>query len=712
MKVKRMISSRKISFFAAALLLGTVASASEYHLGAISVEAQQESEIIEESIVKQSSELAKEAKGETLGDYLENEQFVDSASYGPAVGRPVVKGMDGYRVGITNGNINLNDLSAMSQDHAVGVMPRATQKIEFIKGPASLLYGSYSGGVIRVFGEEHKKSLLEDGIRAESTLSYGSNGAGKIGTVTVKVAGYDFSAFISSAYHEADSYEDGDGNLIKDSDTLSEQTHGVIGYRVNEKNIFKIYYDTLKKDYGIPNDTDESTTIDMQQERYGVVWHTKDIFGFFNSMQSEVAYSEYLHYEYEGSEADGLFGQNQFNLSNSFGVDFDSWHIDGNFEYMNSKLEVCHEHGKCDIFRVASRASNVVDGAKMIETTHDSDNPEGLPFSHGNPMPDTDESIFKGGVAIHNYLSDTNELTFSLRGDIRTLTPDSKNIQQEWLVPVSIDPNYYDAINDSAVSASMGWYSFLSDSVTMQTSLSYIERLPSATELFWNGFHHATNTYIMGDRYLENEESLNFDFDLMWSQDAFTTQASFFYYDFSNYIYQTELIGNNDIPINVNDISGIGHDAGAWAIEGMGAVVYGGALKESYKKDIGAHKTQTSVAFEAVRGELKNGSNIPRMPPFSVNSTFKYSYFDFSSTLGYKYVDESRFEATNESKTPAYGWLSAYLEYAYKTRFVEGILFFKGENLTNTQAYNHLSFLKDTAPLSGRQLTAGLEMKF
>lgn len=706
------VNSRKISFFAAALLLETVVSANEYNLGTINVETQQESEIIEESVVKESKELAKEAKGETLGDYLEKEQFIDSASYGPAVGRPVVKGMDGYRVGITNGNINLNDLSAMSQDHAVGVMPRATQKIEFIKGPASLLYGSYSGGVIRVFGEEHKKSLLKDGLRADSTLSYGSNGAGKIGTATLEAAGNDFSAFITTAYHEADSYTDGEGNLIQDSNTLSEQTHSVLGYRLNDNNIFKIYYDTLNKDYGIPNNTDESTTIDMEQERYGLVWHAKDVFGFLKYMQSEVAYSEYLHYEYEGSEADGLFGQNQFNLSNTFGLDLDSWHIDGNLEYMNSELQVCHEHGKCDMFRVASRASNIVDGSRMIATTQDSDNPNGLPFSHGNPMPDTDESLFKGGLAFHNYLNDTNELTLSVRGDIRTLTPNSQNIQQEWLMPVSIDPNYYDAINDLAVSSSLGWYSFLGDDVTMQTSLSYIQRLPSATELFWNGFHHATNTYVMGDRYLNNEESFNFDFDLMWSFNEFTTEASLFYYNFSNYIYQTQLIGNNNQPINVYNISGIGHDAYAWGITSAGAIVYGSALKESYKKDIGAHKTQTSVAFEAIRGELKDGSNIPRMPPFSVNTTFKYSYHDFSSTLGYKYVDESRFEALNETKTPAYGWLSAYLEYALKSRYIQGIIFIKGDNLTNSQAYNHLSFLKDTAPLAGRQVSVGLTVNF
>ena len=702
----------KFLLFSLSLLFTSSILANEYHLGSIEVQGKYEENIIEDSVIQDSKTLAKEAKGETLGDYLEQEQFIDSASYGPAVGRPVIKGMDGYRVGITNGNINLNDLSSMSQDHAVGVMPRATKKIEFLKGPASLLYGSYSGGVIRVFGEEHQKKMLQDGLRVDTTLSYGSNGAGKIGTATLEAADSNFSAYISTAYHQADSYNDGEGNLIKDSDTLSQQTHAVLGYRLNESNIFKVYYDNLKKDYGIPNNTLESTTIDMKQERYGLVWHAKDLFNTLEYAQTEISYSEYLHYEYEGDSADGLFGQNQFNISTAFGLDFEDWHVDTNLEYLNNELKVCHEHGKCDFFRVADRKSNVTDGAKMVATTLDSDNPNGLPFSHGHPMPNIDESIFKGGMAFKNFINDSNEITLSARTDIRSLTPNSENIQQEWLVPASIDPNYYNTINDSAVSGSIGWYNFLTETITMQTSLSYIQRLPSSTELFWNGFHHATNSYIMGDRYLENEESLNFDFDFMWSKNGATSAVSFFYYDFSNYIYQTQLIGNNNEPINVNDISGIGHDAYAWGMTSAGALVYGAAIKESYKKEISSNEFEVSVSLEAIRGELKDGSNIPRMPPFNASLELKHKYHDLSSRLGYKYVDQSRFEGVHESKTPAYSWLSAYIEYTYKTRYIQGLIYLKGENLTDEMAYNHLSFLKDTAPLPGRQITAGLELKF
>ena len=698
--------TKKIVLASASLIVTTSVFAAEYHLDALEVKGKSEEAVAQEKIEKKSSDLAKEARGETLGDYLANETFIDSASYGAAVGRPVVKGMDGYRVGVTNGNIVLNDLSAMSQDHAVGVMPRATQKVEYLKGPASLLYGSYSGGVIRTLGEEHNREFAKEGFRADTTVSYGSNGAGKVGSITGEAASEEFSAFISGAYHEADEYKDGNGNLIKDSDTLSQQVHAVLGYKLNENSNFKLYYDNLNKDYGIPNITEERTSIEMKQERYGAVLHAKDVFDLLEYMDTEISYSDYLHHEYEDSSPDGLFGQKQLNIATAFGLDFDDWHMDATLEYQDGELKVCHEHGGCETFTIARRNAGIVDGDYVL----DNNNNYGYPFSHAHPMPNTIETLFKSGLALRNFFDDANEITLAARSDVRKLTPNSENIQQESLMPVSLDPNYYDAINDAAFSASVGWYSYLADNLTMQTSLSYIQRLPAASELFWNGFHHATDSYIMGDRDLSNEESVNFDLDMVHTLGSFTTEGSLFYYDFANYIYQTPLLDANGQQINVLPI--IGHDALAWKITGAGAQVYGAALKESYKKQLDAHELKVTLEAEALQGVLKEGGYIPRMPPFSATASLQHKLGGWTSKVSYKRVDRSRFLGEQESATPGYGWLSAYVEYLYKKNAMEAVVFVKAENLADEQAYNHLSFLKESAPYAGRQITLGATLRF
>jgi len=678
--------------FAAAPLLW----AESMSLGTINVEE----EVLEESVVKQSAELAEKAKGETLGDYLQNEQFVDSASYGPAVGRPVVRGMDGYRVGITNGNIILNDLSAMSQDHAVGVMARASERIEMLKGPASLLYGSYSGGVIRVLGEEHDAALMPEGVSLDLTSSYGSNGAGQMLGGTAKVSEYNLSLFANTFYHNADAYRDGNGDKVKDSDTLSTQSHVVLGYRLNADNVIKLYGDWLNKDYGIPNSTSERTSIEMEQERYGAVWHASDLLGV--QAQTEIEYSDYLHSELEGGRPDGLFGQTQLGLSSLLSFRNESSESSVNIGYRQTDLQVCHDHGKCTHFYDADRT-----GAHTGEELKQNIDQFGLPFAHGHPMPNTDESLLQLGAAHKRYIGDINEVSVSLRSEYRVLNPDSRNIQEVWLVTPDIDPHYYDTRSDTAFSVSAGWFGYLTQTLSLQASLGYVERLPSATELYWNGFHHATDSYIFGDPDLDNERSVNLDVDALWTHGKWSTHLGGFYYHFYNYIYQTPLVDANGTQLRDPF-----HQSDVWAVRGVKARIYGAAFKERYETAFGAHGLGAEAGFEAIRGMMTEGGDLPRIPTFNFTCALDHTLGNYKGTITYRYVDKNRFRAKDETFTPGYGWLSLLLSYSGKTRFGAYSLYFKGENLTDAIAYNNLSFLKETAPLPGRQLSAGVDLKF
>ena len=684
-----------------ATFLATALYSSDIKLDVVEIKDSHEANILEERLIKDTAQLAKEARGETLGDYLQNEQFVESASYGPAVGRPVVRGMDGYRVGITNGNVILNDMSAMSQDHAVGVMPRATSKIELVKGPASLLYGNYTGGVVRVMGEEHNKNMIKSGYSLDATSSYGSNGAGVMSGGVIQAREGDFSIYANTFYHDANNYKDGNNNEIKSSNTLSTQSHVVLGYRVDDHNIIKVYADKSHKNYGIPNSTLEATSIKMDQDRYGGIWHIKDLSDTIEHIQTEIQASQYVHSEIEGGSYDGRFGQKQFSISTMIGLNVSDWHIDANLEYQKSELKVCHEHGKCTSFYNAERTAQT-DGESLENYL----NATGLPFSHGHPMPDTSESLVKSGLSFKKFYDESNEVTFALRGEARSLKPNSKNIQETWLVNDRVDASFYDAKNDFAFSASAGWFSYLSNNLSFQSSLSYVERLPSAIEMFWNGFHHATDTYIFGDKNLKNERSVNLDVDFMHTQDNLTTALSGFYYHFFNYIYQKPTVNTSN-----NLVRDPFHNSSVWSMEGEEARVFGLALKESYKQEISSHTLEPSIGIEAIRGVLSDGSNIPRIPTYSATLGLKHSYKKYKGNISYKLVDKSRYEGINESATDGYGWLSTLITYDDKNRYFNYTLFLKGENLTNEMARNHLSFLKATAPYAGRQITFGLDIK-
>jgi iron complex outermembrane receptor protein len=683
------------------LFLSSSSLHSEELLGDITIEEDKEKQ--EESLsycyIHNVQALSKrKGAGETLGDYLSGELGVESATYGSAVGRPTVNGMEGYRVGIAQGGVMLNDLSAMSQDHAVGLNAKVAEHLELVKGPASLLYGAYSGGIVRTLGEEHDPKLPK-GFGGNASLSSNSD-TGK-GTANVKAEyGNDsYSAYLNYYRNEAGNYSSG-GQEVANSDTFSEQLHGVLGWKATDKTTVKVYGDTMEKEYGIPNTTAERTDILMEQQRYGVVVHNEEL-GKLKNVQTEYQFSDYKHFEREGVSYDGAFDQEQQSLSTAF--DFNVNEMDGNFrmELLENQLKVCHEHGNCQEFTTAARTS-AEDGFSVQNYYND----RGIAYSHGHPMPNTEEQKLQMGVSLKKYYEE-DELNFAANTVVRQLTADNANIQETWLMPTAIDSDYYGDQNDMALSLSLGWWHIWSDKFTSQASLAYMERLPSSQELFWNGFHHATESYILGNRDLDKEKSVNLDVNMLYAHNEhFNSKLSAYYYHFDNYIYQSPLAQNG------TTITDPFHLSPVWEMRGVGAKIYGLGVEERYKVALGKHKFTNTLQLNMLRGQLDEGGNIPRMAPYNATISVEHRHDNLTNKIAYKWVDKSRHVANHETSTDGYQLLNVSINYEQKLGKSKLNYWLKGENLTDDIARNHISFLKETAPLPGRAFIAGIEYQY
>src|SRR5690625_7624864 len=78
----------------------------------------------------------------SLGEILEGHPGITTRSYGSASARPVIRGFDGDRVLVMQNGERMGDLSGTAVDHAVALDPLSMDRVEVVRGPASLLYGS------------------------------------------------------------------------------------------------------------------------------------------------------------------------------------------------------------------------------------------------------------------------------------------------------------------------------------------------------------------------------------------------------------------------------------------------------------------------------------------------------------------------------------------------------------------------------------------
>ena len=658
-------------------------------------------------------ELSQQSSGETLGDYLNNQPNVRSASYGPGVGRPVIKGMTGYRVKILQNDIEVSDMSAMSQDHAVAVMPKASRRIELLKGPASVLYGAKAGGLVRVVDSE-TGVMPEAGIHGKLATSASNNNNSTSLTAELSAANDTFAVALSGVLSDAENYHDGDDNEIQDSDMLSRQGQVSLSWQTDNFGLLQFKTTQLAKDYGIPNNTAEQTGIEMQSKIMQFNWSKQNVSAYIDQLELSYSHTDYRHSETEANRNDGLFDQQTHDLQLKANYVWQDWTGRMLVSAQQKTLQVCHEHGRCDDFEKDSRTLDSNLGLSILQQLQD----EGHPYSHGHPVPDTQTQRLQFGLQAETetaslFSAESAILSLGTHLEQRGVSVSSDNIQETWVIPDSVDSKAYANQNDWAGSLSIGYEQPLGNNKNWALNLSYLERLPSVDELFWNGFHHATDSYIFGDRNLKKEKSYNLDWDWVADIDSSVLkghwEVNLFYYHFEDYIFQETLHDAQGNP----EVYTFHPNSEVWHTRQADANFYGGSI--SYDRPLFKWQNNPIVLqnqFDILQAKLSNGENLPRTAPQNWLLGLNYQTQTWKTNLQLKTVFESEQLAENESKTKGYQWLTAYVEKSQKTNWGNWKIWLKGENLLNQQAYNHLSFLKETAPLKGRSFTVGISGEF
>ena len=639
----------------------------------------------------------------TLGETLAQETGIHASSYGPGASRPVIRGLDGERILILENGTALLDASSVSPDHAVSVEPFLVERIEAVRGPASLLYGSTAvGGVVNVISHRIETELRDERVRggAEARYDTAARGFARGGVLDLKllggkdhalvlhldafrrdgkdvrIPGYAESAAVrreeaDEARREGKPAPDFARDHLPNSALTSEG--GAAGLSLVGRQGFAGFSHTrFNTEYGVPGhahahegEEEGGVRIRLRQRRNDVQaeWRgapNATVQGF----RFRLGHADYGHDELE---PDGGVGTRFTNRGH------------------DARAEVLHG------------GAPGWSGAVGLQSTRSAFTAEG------------EEAFLPSSTTRGAALFAFEEVA---RGALTWQF--GARLEETRLAAAG-----HRARRDRELSGSAGLVWKLDAAWSLAASLSRTGRAANTQERYAEGPHAGTQAYELGDPGLDSEVSTGMEVSLRRRTGAVTGALTVFANRFRGYIFERP-----------TDEVAVEHD-GEWELvdaddpeakEHGGLPVYQFVQRDARFQGVEAellwhlHDTRDSqfdLRFSADLVRAKAGSeHLPRIPAarVAVGALWVTERWSLGAEVQRTFTQERT--APGESPSAGYGRLGAHVTRVLTTGRVRTEAFLRGSNLTDREARPHPSFLKDLAPLPGRSLTAGVRLAF
>lgn len=601
----------------------------------------------------------------TIGETLKGELGIHSMSFGSSVGQPVIRGQSGVRVQVLQNGLSSLDASGVSPDHANSTEALLAERIEVLRGPASLLYGSGAiGGIVNVIDNRIPMYTPESPELAfEQRYNSVSN---QWSSVLKHDGGLDnFAWHIDGFYRTSDNYHvpTSSNGLGYVPNTDAESWSGTLGASwIEDWGMLGFSYNHLDNNYGVPP-VDELVRIDLKQNRYDAKAEFYEPFSWVEAIKFRFGYNDYQHAELE----DGV----------NVGTQFDIQGIEGRAELVHKELGFI-DHGAFG-FQAVSKDS-VATGEEAFV-----------------PPSETQSYAVFMVEDIH-----TADVTYELGLRAEHQKIDAEGFARKQHTPVS-------------ASLSALWNA--TENMFVSLAFTHAQRAPDVTELFSDGVHFAAQSYELGDEDLQLETSYNLELSFKTDFEWFSTELNVFHNWSNNYIMSQNTGDFYDLDSEAFvPVCAPGEEClPVFQATQGNARFYGYEAQLAFPLWEGEDNQFDMTLFsDFVRGELVAGGNVPRMPPLRYGFQFDYTGYDaFSAGLRFTRAEAQDHVGENETATPGYLLLGANI--SYQVQFADKynlLLFVKGNNLLNETIRNSTSFLKDYAPEPGRGAEVGLRMIF
>ena len=609
-----------------------------------------------------SGEKLDQAKSATLGETLNKLPGVQSSNFGAGVGRPIIRGLDGPRVGVLSGGLSSQDVSTISQDHATAIEPFLADQIEVLKGPATLLYGSGAiGGVVNIVDGRIAERRLDETIEGRAELRYDSVNRGRTAMARVDASGADGALVLHAdgVYRDQDDYDTPDGEQLN---SFVKTRTGAIGASFIGADGFIGFsasrYDNRYGNPGEPGDPaagEAGVSLDMLQNRFELKTGINRDFWIFDGLRGSFASTRYEHTEFEGAEV-GTFFTNEAD---------------------EGRLELTHR-----AFGNWTGAVGFQAGTRTFEAVGE----EAF-------VPRT-TTRSQGLFWMEHGQWDAFQVDLGARAD--RVDTDANGLPGRSFRPLSLSAGALWRFNDA-------WR------VTL--NLDRAERAPAEEELFADGPHVATASYEIGDPTMREERADQAEIGLHYHGDRFEAKASVYATRFDGFIYLADTgmftppePGEDPLPIRQWSQA----DAKFRGIE---------AEITAHLLDNDTGKLALRAFGDHVRGELDSGAavgdkDLPRIAPSRFGLDLNWNADRWRAALGATRVMRQDDVAADETETAGYTLVDAHFAWHWDTENQGWEVFVDANNLGDVDARVHTSFLKDNVVLPGRNFAVGVRLFF
>lgn len=640
-----------------------------------------------------------------IGDTLTKVPGVSATSFTPGASRPVLRGFQGERVRVLTDGIGSIDASNTSADHAVTIDPLTAERIEVLRGPAVLLFGSSAmGGAVNVVDRRIPRAIPESPAHIDALASYGSAadersiGAGidvplssqivwhLDGTYRksddMRTGGYVYSPeFRHDLEHLAEhAIEDGEteeaaeltaeagrkGRILNSA--TETKTFGTGLALINEGGSLGFSVSYFDTDYGVPgrpdlaHDHEEEegeeeehhhdhgdVTIGMKQWRADLRGEVKTGDGFLDAIRFRAGFSDYEHTEFEGEEV---------------GTVFNSQGLEGRLEF-------------------AQNERNGWSGTSGVQYYHRDFNAVG---EEAFVPPNTTDQF--GLFTFQEFELGNLGLEAAARYEHSKVAARTLDLSRSF----------------DTFSGAFGLSYKLDPDLKIGANVTRAVRAPAAEELYADGPHIATQSYEVGNPLLTTEKSWGGEVYLRVDKTDFHASLTGYATKFDGFIYDVAT-GEEEGELPVFQY--LQNDATHYGFEAEANWTFLHTMDWSFLIDGVADYVHATV-----KQEDGTKTALPRIPPLRLLGGFEAQ----SEMADARIEIERSFKQDRISayETPTKGFTLVNASVAFRPMGKQGgvTLLLSGNNLFDVEARRAASFTKDYVPLAGRDFRATVRLSF